>query len=383
MRIGSGVLFLAIASTLFATLFANETLDRARQMEDAGNPSGARSMLAQAVLASPSDAELAAGYAEFLERTHNPDARKAFREAAAEWKKQNKTSNAVAAQRRAVLLDLLANDHAVAETDLAEYRELGGADLSLPASGSVAGASYQIVTIPGPYRSFARMAALSPEASPADILPELARNVITSGYQASRGTDVLEATEYLKLVQRYLSQVKELSQLAGAEHVIKVPTCDSTQTNDLLRVLGYRMRGGCGSEVVLETVNASRAFLTTDSGFPLSELERAHLQMDRPFSYPYESSHAEVLYGGDYWMNAREKASGDFLDAMLSDPALCRFYLGMSKLDPETADDLRAGIATVRLRGFSAVIDFFGGNFEIRGGKAVSCRAALVGGSMG
>jgi len=37
---------------------------------------------------------------------------------------------------------------------------------------------------------------------------------------------------------------------------------------DLLRILGYRMRGGCGSEVVLETVNAPRAFLTTDSGFP-------------------------------------------------------------------------------------------------------------------
>ncbi len=229
---------------------------------------------------------------------------------------------------------------------------------------------YQTVTIPGPYRSFARMAALSPDAGPADILPALARNVITSGYQASRGTDVLEATEYLKLVQRYLSQVKELTQLAGADHVIKVPTCESTQTNDLLRVLGYRMRGGCGSEVILETLNAGRAFITTDSGFPLAELERA-LQADRPFSYPYESSHAEVLYGADYWMNAREKASGDFLDALLGDPALCRFYLGMSRLDPETADSLRAGIATVRLRGFSAVLDFFGGNFEIRNGKAV------------
>ncbi len=102
MRIGSGVLFLAIASALFA----NETLDRARQMEDAGNASGARSMLAQAVLASSSDAELATGYAEFLERTYNPDARKAFREAAAEWKKQNKMSSAVVAQRRVVLLSI-------------------------------------------------------------------------------------------------------------------------------------------------------------------------------------------------------------------------------------------------------------------------------------
>ena len=51
-------------------------------------------------------------------------------------------------------------------------------------------------------------------------------------------------------------------------------------------MLGYRMRGGCGSEVVLETVNAARAFITTDSGFPLAELEQA-LRTDKPFSYDY------------------------------------------------------------------------------------------------
>ena len=232
------------------------------------------------------------------------------------------------------------------------------------------GPSYESITIPGPYRSFARMAALAPDAGPAEILPALARNVITSGYQASRGSDQLEATEYLKLVQRYLSQVKELDQLAGPEHVIKVPNCESTQTNDLLRILGYRMRGGCGSEVVLETVNAARAFLTTDSGFPLSDLERS-LQTDHPFSYDYQPTHALVLYSSDYWMNPKEKAQGNFLDALLGDPALCRFYLGMSRIDPETADTLRAAIAPVRLRGFSAVLDFFGGNFQVRQGKAI------------
>ena len=52
----------------------------------------------------------------------------------------------------------------------------------------------------------------------------------------------------------------------------------------LLRILGFRMRGGCGSEVVLETVNATRAFLTTDSGFPLPALEQA-LRTNRPFIY--------------------------------------------------------------------------------------------------
>jgi len=353
------------------TAAASDTLDRAQQLEDAGNVPGARALLAQAAKASASDGELLTGYAEFLERSHDAGAREAFRNAAGTWKKQNKNSNAAAAERRAVLLDLIVGDRASADTDLAEYQALGGTDLTIPPADSYQpGATYESITIPGPYRSFARMAALSPDAGPADIFPALARNIITGGYSAARGGEQLEATEYLKLVLRYLSQVRELDQLAGAEHVIKVSHCESTETNDLLRVLGYRMRGGCGSEVVLETVNAARAFLTTDSGFPLSELEQA-LQTDRPFSYPYQSTRADVLYTADYWMTAKEKAQGNFLEALIGDPGLCRFYLGMSKLDPETAAGLRQFITPVRLRGFSAIIDFFGGNFEIRQGKAI------------
>ena len=355
---------------LSAPLRANDTLDRARQMEDAGNYTEARAALSQAIR-NTTDAELLTGYAEFLERSHDPGARVAFRRAASEWKRQNKTSNAASAERRAALLDLIAGDRATAETDLAEYKALGGNDLVLPPPDNpTAGPAYESIMIPGPYRSFARMAALAPDAGPADILPALARNIVTGGYEASRGSEQLEPTEYLKLVQRYLSQVRELDQLAGSEHVIKVPTCESTQTNDLLRILGYRMRGGCGSEVVLETVNAARAFLTTDSGFPLSDLEQA-LQTDRPFTYPYQSTRADVLYSADYWMTPKEKAQGNFLEALIGDPGLCRFYLGMSKIDPETAAALRAAIAPVRLRGFSAILDFFGGNFQIRQGKAI------------
>lgn len=368
----SVALLLAAFLALFVrTLPANETLDRARQMEDAGDYAAAKALLSQVAQHTSPDAELLTGYAEFLERNHGALARETFRQAAAEWKKQNKKPNAAAAQRRAVLLDLIAGDRAAAETDLTEYRALGGTDLTFPdASAAPPGPTYEHITIPGPYRSFARMAALAPDAGPADILSALARNIVTGGYQAAHGADQLEATEYLKLVQRYLSQVKELDQLAGADHVIKVPACESTQTNDLLRVLGYRMRGGCGSEVVLETVNAARAFLTTDSGFPLTDLEQS-LQSDRPFVYAYPSTRADVLYSADYWMTPKEKAQGNFLEALIGDPGLCRFYLGMSKIDPETADALRQGISPVRLRGFSAILDFFGGNFEIRQGKAV------------
>jgi hypothetical protein len=214
------------------------------------------------------------------------------------------------------------------------------------------------------------MAAISGDTRPDEVLQALARNVVTNGYEASHGGEELEETEYLKLVRRYLAQARELDKLAGPDKVIKIASCDSTQTNDLLRVLGFRMRGGCGSEVVLETVNAPRAFLTTDSGFPLAALEQA-LRTDKPFSWDFHSTTVPVLYSSDYWITAKEKAQGDFIDAFISDPGLCRFYLGMSKLDPETAAALKSYSTATRLRAFSSVLDFFGGNFEIRQGKAV------------
>ena len=104
-----------------------------------------------------------------------------------------------------------------------------------------------------------------------DIDPER----LKAAQAAAGGADGLEETEFLKLIHRYLSQARELDQLAGPEKVIRVAACESAITGDLLRVLGFRMRGGCGAEVVLETVNAPRAFITTDSGFPVAELEQA------------------------------------------------------------------------------------------------------------
>ena len=265
---------------------------------------------------------------------------------------------------------MIAGDRAAAEADLTNYRNLGGNDLQLPGLPPAGAKKAETISIPGPLRSFARMAAISPDVQPDEILAAVARNVVTNGYQASHANDELEETEYLKLVHRYLAQARELDKLANSDKLIRIETCESTQTNDLLRTLGYRMRGGCGSEVVLETVNAARAFITTDSGFPLAELEEA-LRKDKPFSYDYHPAQATILYVPDYWLNVREKAQGDFIDAFLGDPGLCRFYLGMSKLDPETAEALKNNSLPGRLRSFASVLDFFGGNFEIRQGKAV------------
>ena len=179
----------------------------------------------------------------------------------------------------------------------------------MPQGPGTAAAAQNFIEIPGPLRCFARMAALSPDLQPDDLLPALARNVVTNGYQAASSNEALEQTEYLKLVVRYLSQARELERLAATRRSSRFDTCDSTETGDLLRVLGYRMRGGCGSDVVLETVNASRAFLTIDSGFPLAELEQA-LRTNRPFTLDYHPSRIPVLYNVEYWQSAKDKSAG-------------------------------------------------------------------------
>jgi hypothetical protein len=341
--------------------------DRAKELENSGDVVAARTLLANAALANPTDAGALTRYAEFQDRYGDPDARETYR------KLTSVSKNAVVL-RRLVLLDLIAGDRSVAIGDLAAYRAAGGTDwagVSLDAQASkLPDVPTEMISIPGPMRSFARMAAVSADSDPIEFLSSMARNVVTNGYQATHSNDALEQTEYLKLVHRYLSQARELEKLAGPDHFIKIAACDSAETAELLRVLGFRMRGGCGSEVVLETVNATRAFLTTDSGFPVAQLEQ-DLRTNRPFSYDFSPTRVPVLYSADYWVPLKDKNDPGFIDAFLSDPALCRFYLGMSKLDRNTADLLRKDIPMPRLRAYAHVLDFFGGMFEIRDGKAV------------
>ncbi len=335
-------------------------------MEKSGDASGARALLARAAQGSQGDATAIAEFAEFLDRRGDPETREAYRKLLPLLTDPAKKASIT---KRLAVLDLLAGDRAAAGRDLEEYRAAGGRQVSLaPAPAETPGESY--ISIPGPMRSFGRMAALSTEVRPEDVLPALARNVVTNGYQASHSNDALEQTEYLKLVHRYLSQARELEKLAGPDKAIVIETCESPKAADLLRILGFRVRGGCGSEVVLETVNATRAFLTTDSGFPLPDLEQS-LRMNRPFRYDFSATRVPVRFGAEYWLPAKEKEGLDFIDVFLSDPSLCRLYLGFSKLDPATAEALRRAVPMQRLKAYAHVLDFFGGMFEIRNGKAV------------
>jgi len=201
------------------------------QMESKGDPAGAREFLERSAQNGAADSLEA--YAQFLDRHHDPAAREAYEKLL----KVAQGDQRVYAARRLATLDLIAGDRDAAARHLEQYRAAGGRDLNLAPASTPALEKRQTVPIPGPLRSFARMAALSPELGPEDVISALARNVVTNGYQAASSNEALEQTEYLKLVIRYLSQARELEKLAGADKIIKIETCDSSQTAELLRVL--------------------------------------------------------------------------------------------------------------------------------------------------
>ncbi len=223
--------------------------------------------------------------------------------------------------------------------------------------------------IPGPLRSFLRMAGISQKVAPDEVLPLLSRNVFMQGYEGSN-----RQTEFLILVRRYVVQARELSSLAATQGmVIRVSNCDDAIP--LLRILGYRTRPNCGQpDTSLQTADAERAFLTIDSGFPLPELERT-LQGGKAFEYPFSPSPVPVLFAHSDWTLASKKnykeASRDLVDTILNDPAVARLYWALSKLDPETNSVLQQSIGIKKLLPYAAVLDFYGSQICVRGARII------------
>jgi hypothetical protein len=223
------------------------------------------------------------------------------------------------------------------------------------------------VTIPGPLRSFLRMAGIRQRISPDEVLPILARNALLHGYQNKR------ATEYLILLRRYFHQATELGALAGADGKIRVNGCD--QAEPLLRALGYRMKGECGhSEMSLVTADPQTAFLTIDSGFPLLDLEEA-LQKSSPFECPYAGSKVPTLFTASDWTavtrEREQQRNRDLVESLLYEPDLAQLYAALSRIDPETRAELKKDIGLENLLPLAAGLDLYGGQFYIRAGAVV------------
>ncbi len=244
-------------------------------------------------------------------------------------------------------------------------------------SGTTLPATAATTSIPGPLRSFLRMAGISQKASPDEVLPLLAREVAVKGYQTvteKSGKAIAggKSTEYLLLLQNYLKQARELEALAGPEKVIRVSSCSDAQS--LLTILGYSLKGSCGPNVALQTSDPDKAFLAVDSGFPLENLEEA-LRSGQPFAYPYAASRLPVLFSEGDWTAMVKKVKGehvDVVDSILLDPAVGRLYWSMSRIDSETGATLQQSPGLRKLLPFAAVLDFYGSHIFIRGGHVVA-----------
>lgn len=224
------------------------------------------------------------------------------------------------------------------------------------------------ISIPGPLRSFLRMAGISQKISREDVLPLLSRNVYMQGYEGGN-----RPTEFLILLNRYVQQARELASLAGPAEVIRVSSCDDAK--GLLHVLGYRVRQECGkSDTSLETSDPERAFLTIDSGFPLPALEQT-LQGGKAFEYPFPASRVPLIFTEADWMAAGNKReqhySKDLVDTLLHDSTMARLYWALSRLDPETRGVLRQSVGLKKLLPNSAVLDFYGNYICIRSGHVI------------
>src|SRR5580704_14872948 len=227
------------------------------------------------------------------------------------------------------------------------------------------------IAIPGPIRSFLRMAAISQKVSPEEIAPLLARNIFLLGYEGSQSQ--ARETEYLILLNRYVQQARELVALAGPTGVIHVSNCEDAKP--LLQVLGYRARPDCGQKsTYVETVDPQRAFLTTDSGFPLPELEKV-LQEGKPFAYSVPTSRVPLLFAEADWTVAGKKAKGnenkDLIDTLIHDPVLARLYWAMGRMDRDTQASLRLSPGLKKLYPVAAVLDFYGSHIRIRSGRVL------------
>lgn len=206
------------------------------------------------------------------------------------------------------------------------------------------------------------MAGISQEVTLPQVLPMLARNVFLHGYENGK------ETEFLILIDRYLHQARELRTLVGGSGQIQVANCaDAMQ---LIRILGYRFEHGCSrSNASLITENAERAFLTVDSGFPITRLEES-LEKGETFSYPYPATRVPVLFTQSDWVSLatwRERPGDDLTDILLHDQNLGRLYSAMSRIEPHTRDLLEQSPGLRKLLPYAATFDFYGDQICIPG----------------
>jgi hypothetical protein len=208
------------------------------------------------------------------------------------------------------------------------------------------------------------MAGISQQVAPDDVLPMLARNVTLWGHENGR------ETEFLVLLSRYVQLARELHSLAGADGVIRVSDCGEAVR--LIQILGYQFQRSCGlKDASLTTQNAERAFLTVDSGFPLTTLEQS-LQNHTVFAYEFPATPVPILFTEKDWMTVslgKRKGGPDLLELLLHDANVDRLYAALARSDEQTRRALFESPGLRKLLPVAAVLDFYGSQICIRSGR--------------
>jgi hypothetical protein len=222
------------------------------------------------------------------------------------------------------------------------------------------------IIIPGPLKNFLRMAGISQEVAPEDVLPLLARNAFLYGHVGDK------RTEYLVLEDRYVHLARELQPLAAADGMIHVSGC--SDVGPLIQILGYKFEQGCSrNDASLITGDAERAFLTVDSGFPLTKLEQA-LQEGTPFSYAFPATTVPILFTENDWRSVlptKQRGGENLLDLLMNDQNVDRLYTALSRLDPQTRHALYQSPGLRRLLVYGPTLDFYGSRLCIRSGSVI------------
>lgn len=230
----------------------------------------------------------------------------------------------------------------------------------------------EYISIPGPLRSFLRMAGISQKASPEEVLPLFGHFVETYGFEGSKERSP-KPTEALLIFRRYFVQANTLASLARTDGTLHFSNCEDSR--QLLADLGYKLENGCKNIPAIEVEDAEKAFITVDSGFPLADLQIA-LQQGKPFSMPYPATKVPLIYTKAAWTGKANAQDIDVIDALDTDAALARLYWGLSRIDEQTRNVLFANGGLTKMMPYASVLDFYGSTIAVRGG-----RIAVPGGS--
>ena len=105
---------------------AGEVIEQARRLEESGDPSQARSVLAEAAAADP---ESAVAYAEFLDRYGDSGRKAAYQKALEALGMGGSAEMRIRLNRRLALISLAEGDRSAAQGYVDSYREAGGAGM--------------------------------------------------------------------------------------------------------------------------------------------------------------------------------------------------------------------------------------------------------------